>query len=96
MNYNFKEIEKKWQRFWDDNSDLKTDYKEFKNKKYCNKTCTDKDWVEKNPEKASGIAQSDGERTKPNRLGGGGNGYRRACGAGDYSQPKGGRRGRNH
>ena len=35
MDYNFKEIEKKWQIFWDENSDLKTDYTQTDNKKYC-------------------------------------------------------------
>ncbi|MBI44769.1 MAG: leucine--tRNA ligase [Candidatus Marinimicrobia bacterium] len=35
MDYNFKEIEKKWQLFWSENSDLKTDYDDFENKKYC-------------------------------------------------------------
>ena len=35
MDYNFKEIEKKWQIFWDENSDLKTDYTQTNNKKYC-------------------------------------------------------------
>ena len=39
MDYNFKEIEEKWQLFWDDNSDLKTDYKNLKKKKF---DCPDK------------------------------------------------------
>ena len=34
MDYNFKEIEKKWQLFWSENSDLKTDYNNTDNKKY--------------------------------------------------------------
>tara|TARA_Y100001970_G_scaffold42776_1_gene53244 strand:- start:16800 stop:19181 length:2382 start_codon:yes stop_codon:yes gene_type:complete len=35
MDYNFKEIEKKWQVFWDENSNLKTDYNNVDSKKYC-------------------------------------------------------------
>ena len=35
MDYNFKEIEKKWQLFWNSDSTLKTDYTQYKNKNYC-------------------------------------------------------------
>jgi len=35
MDYNFKQIEKKWQLFWDSDASLKTDYTQHKNKKYC-------------------------------------------------------------
>ena len=35
MDYDFKEIEKKWQAFWDKNLNLKTDYSKVDNKKYC-------------------------------------------------------------
>ena len=33
--YNFKDIEQKWQNKWKDNPSLKTDYKNTDNKKYC-------------------------------------------------------------
>ena len=35
MDYDFKQIEKKWQLFWENDSSLKTDYTQHKNKKYC-------------------------------------------------------------
>ena len=35
MEYNFKEIESKWQTVWNGNSKLKTNYKDTSNKKYC-------------------------------------------------------------
>ena len=35
MDYNFKEIEKKWQARWNKNSDLSTDFSNTENKKYC-------------------------------------------------------------
>ena len=34
MEYNFKDIEAKWQSLWKDNTDLKTDYSKTGNKKY--------------------------------------------------------------
>jgi len=35
MEYNFKEIELKWQNFWENNSKIKTDYTKTDKKKYC-------------------------------------------------------------
>jgi len=35
MDYDFKQIEKKWQLFWNSDSSLKTDYADRDNKKYC-------------------------------------------------------------
>ena len=35
MEYNFKEIEEKWQSFWNKDNQLKTDYNNTDNKKYC-------------------------------------------------------------
>ena len=35
MDYNFKEIEEKWQARWNKNSDLSTDFSNTENKKYC-------------------------------------------------------------
>jgi len=34
MDYNFKEIEKKWQKYWDDNNSFYTDTKDFSKPKY--------------------------------------------------------------
>ena len=30
MEYNFREIEKKWQKYWEENKTFKTDIKDFK------------------------------------------------------------------
>jgi len=35
MDYNFKQIESKWQELWSENKKLKTDYNNTNNKKYC-------------------------------------------------------------
>ena len=34
MEYNFKQIEKKWQKFWEENNTFHTDVWDFSNPKY--------------------------------------------------------------